>query len=143
MADQHAPGIRWIRIVTAAAAVVVLSFLGMTLIATGYAFMLAFRAHGAPDQSAIAHFASRSSRALMPWLEGALTLAAAVVVARKVSNAHALHGLFTGILAGLFSLMVPLAFGGHLQLYHLVFLLVVSGLGWVGGMLGRRLATSA
>ena len=143
MSEQPAPGFRWLLIVTAAAGVVVLSFLGVTLLATGYAFMLAAQVRGTPDQSAIAHFASRSSRALMPWLEGALTLAAAVVVARKVSNAHALHGLFTGILAGLFSLMVPLAFGGHLQLYHLVFLLIVSGLGWVGGMLGRRLATSA
>ena len=117
---------------------IVLSFLILTVTVAVYAFLLAFQARGAPDQSAISHFAARVSPKLMPWLEVFLTFFAAVVVARRAERARAIHGLFTGILAGLLSLAVPLAFAGRLGSHNFVFFLIVVGLGWLGGLVGQK-----
>ena len=115
-----------------------LSFLIVTVIVAVYAFVLAFQARGAPDQAAIGHFAARVSPKLMPWLEGALTFFAAVMVARRAEKARATHGLFIGVLAGLLSLAVPLAFAGRLGLRNLVLFLIIVVLGWVGGLVGQK-----
>ena len=130
--------IRWLRVLSAALAVIALSFLILTVIVAVYALVLAFQARGAPDQSAISHFAARVSPKLMPWLEGALTFLAAVMVARRAEKARATHGLFIGVLAGLLSLAVPLAFAGRLGLRNWVLVLIIVGLGWVGGFLGQK-----
>ena len=132
-------GIRWLHVLSAALAVIALIFLILTVIVAVYAFVLAFQARGAPDQSAISHFAARVSPKLMPWLEVSLTFLAAVIVSRRAEKASATHGLFIGILAGLLSLAVPLAFAGRLGLRNLVFLLVIVGLGWVGGLVGAEM----
>ena len=131
-------GIRWLRVLSAALAVVALSFLILTVIIALYAFGLAFQARGAPDQTAINHFAARVSPKVMPWLEVVLTFLAAVVVGRRTEKASAIQGLFIGILAGLLSLAVPLAFAGRLGLRNLVLFLITVGLGWVGGFLGQK-----
>ena len=115
-----------------------LSFLILTVIVAVYAFVLAFQTRGAPDQAAISHFAARVSPKLMPWLEGALTFLAAVIVARRAEKARATQGLFIGILAGLLSLAVPLAFAGRLGLRNLVLFLIIVVLGWVGGFVGQK-----
>ena len=130
--------IRWLRVLGAALAVIGLSFLILTIIVAGYAFVLAFQARGAPDQSAISHFAARLSPKLMPWLEMFLTFFAAVVVARRAEKVGAAHGLRIGILAGLLSLAVPLAFAGRLGLRNLVLFLIIVGLGWVGGLVAQK-----
>ena len=130
--------IRWLRVLSAALAVVALSFLILTVIVAVYAFGLAFQARGAPDQTAISHFAARVSPKVMPWLEVVLTFLAAVVVGRRTERASAIHGLFIGILAGLLSLAVPLAFAGRLELRNLVLFLIIVGLGWVGGFVGQK-----
>ena len=130
--------IRWLRVLSAALAVIALSLLSLTVIVAVYAFVLAFQARGAPDQAAISHFAARVSPKLMPWLEGALTFLAAVIVARRAEKARAPHGLFIGILAGLLSLAVPLAFAGRLGLRNLVLFLIIVVLGWVGGLVGQK-----
>ena len=74
-------GIRWIRVLGAALAVIALSFFILMIIITLYAFGLAFQARGAPDQNAINHFAATVSPKLMPWLEMLLTLVVALSVA--------------------------------------------------------------
>ena len=130
--------IRWLRVLSAALAVIVLSFLFLTVIVAGYAFHLAFEARGAPDQSAISHFAAKVSPKLMPWLEGLLTFLAAVRVAHRAEKARATHGLLIGMLAGLLSLAVPLAFAGRLGLRNWVLFLILVGLGWVGGFVGQK-----
>jgi hypothetical protein len=130
--------IRWLRVLSAALAVMALSFLILTVIVAVYAFVLAFQARGAPDPSAISHFAAKVSPKLMPWLEGALTFLAAVIVARRAEKASVTHGLFIGILAGMLSLAVPLAFAGRLGLRNLVLFLIIVGLGWVGGLVGQK-----
>jgi hypothetical protein len=130
--------IRWLRVLSAALAVVALSFLILTVIVAADAFVLAFQARGAPDQTAINHFASRISPRVMPWLEVVLTFLAAVVVGRRTEKASAIQGLFIGILAGLLSLAVPLAFAGRLGLRNLVLFLIIVGLGWGGGFVGQK-----
>jgi hypothetical protein len=130
--------IRWLRVLSAALAVIALSMLLLTVIVAVYAFVLAFQARGAPDQSAISHFAARVSPKLMPWLEVSLTFFAAVIVARRAEKARATHGLFLGILAGLLSLAVPLAFAGRLGLRNWVLFLIIVGLGWVGGLVAQK-----
>jgi Na+/proline symporter len=130
--------IRWLRVVSAALAVIALSFLILTVIIALYAFGLAFQARGAPDQTAINHFAARLSPKVMPWLEVVLTFLAAVVVSRRTEKAGAIHGLVIGILAGLLSLAVPLALSGRLGFHNLVFFLIVVGLGWLGGTVAQK-----
>jgi hypothetical protein len=130
--------VRWLRILIAAVAVIVVSFLILMVIITGYAFVLAFQVRGAPDQNAINHFAARTSPKLMPWLEMLLTLVVSLIIARRTGTASIVHGLFIGILAGLLSLVVVLAFGGQLGLHNLVFLLTILGLGLLGGFVGQK-----
>jgi hypothetical protein len=78
---------RWLRVLSAALAIVARSFLSLAVIVAGYAFVLALQARGAPDQSAISHFAARISPKLMPWLKVGLTFLAAVMVARSAQQA--------------------------------------------------------
>ena len=105
---------------------------------TVYALVLAFQARGAPDQNAINHFAASVSSKLMPWLEMLLTLVVVLRVARRAQTASIMHGLIIGILVGLLSLAVTLAFGGRLGLRNLLFFLIVVGLGWLGGFVGQK-----
>jgi hypothetical protein len=130
--------VRWLRVLGAAVAVIAVSFLILIVVVTVYAFILAFQARGAPDQNAINHFAAGVSPKLMPWLEMLLTLVVALIVARRAEKASIIHGLFIGILVGLSSLAVTLAFGGRLGLRNLLFFLIVVGLGWLGGFVGQK-----
>ena len=130
--------IRWLRVLSAALAVIAVSFLILIVVVTVYAFILAFQARGAPDQTAINHFAARVSPRVMPWLEVVLTFLAAVVVGRRTEKASAIQGLFIGVLAGLLSLAVPLAFGGRLGFHNLVVFLIIVGLGWLGGTVAQK-----
>ncbi len=130
--------VQWLRILIAAVAVIAVSFLILMVITTGYAFVLAFQVRGAPDQNAINHFAARIGPKLMPWLEIFLTLVVSLIIARRAGTASILQGLFIGILAGLLSLAVTLAFGGRLGLHNLVLYLIVVGMGWLGGIVGKK-----
>ena len=130
--------IRWLRVLSAALAVVALSFLILTVIIALYAFVLAFQARGAPDQNAINHFAARVSPKLMPWFEMLLTLVVALIVARRTEKASIIHGCFVGILAGLLSLAVPLVLNGRLGFHNLVLFLIFVGLGWLGGTVAQK-----
>ncbi|MGA2186404.1 MAG: hypothetical protein ABSH47_25595 [Bryobacteraceae bacterium] len=136
---DHSPSrIPWLRILGAALAVIALSFLILMFMITVYALVLAFQARGAPDQKAINHFAASVSPKLMPWLEMLLTLVVALRVARRAQTARIMHGLSIGVLAGLLSLAMTLAFGGRLGLRNLLFFLIVVGLGWLGGFVGQK-----
>jgi hypothetical protein len=133
-------GIRWRRLLGAALAVIGLSFLILFVPIIVYAFVLAFRARGAPDQVAINHFAATISPLLMPWLEGLLTLLLAFWVVRRTEAARAVDGLVVGVLSGLMSLAVMLAFGGRLAVRGLLVFVILAVLGWLGGLLGRRMS---
>jgi hypothetical protein len=135
--------IRWGRVLGAALAVVVLSLLVLMGLTTAYAFVLAVQARGAPDQAAIQHFAARVSPKLMPWIEAVWTLLVAAWVARRAAGAGIISGLVVGVLAGLLSLTVPLAFGGRLGVRSALFLLIAVALGGLGGVIGKRMGTFA
>lgn len=130
--------IRWLRVLTPALAVVAASFLVLMLLIAGYAFVLAFEVRGAPDQTAINHFAARISPRLLPWLEMLLTFVVSFIVARRAEAGSMVQGICIGALAGLLSLAVTLAFGGRLGLHSLVFLAALVGLAWLGGFVGQR-----
>src|ERR1035438_5979719 len=90
--NYSSSNIRWLRIFGAAVAVIVVSFLILTVMITVYALALAFQARGAPDQNAINHFAAAVSPRLMPWLEMLLTLVMAFIVAdRKSTRLNSSH----------------------------------------------------
>ncbi|MGA7410761.1 MAG: hypothetical protein WBW33_09760 [Bryobacteraceae bacterium] len=131
-------GIRWLRVLGASLAVIALSFLALMIIIAVDAFVLAFRARGAPDQNAINHFAAWVSPRLMPWLEMLLTLVVAYGVAHRAEKAISMHGLLIGILVALLSLTVTLAFGGRLGLHNWLFAIGVTGLGWLGGFVAQK-----
>jgi hypothetical protein len=141
--DGRSLGIRFRRILGAGFAVIALSLLLLFVPVIVYAFVLAFRARGAPDQVAINVFAAMISRALMPWLVRLLTLLLAFWVVRRNGTARAVDGLFVGVLAGVLSLAVTLAFGGRLDVRNLLLFLVVVVLGWLGGLVGRRMSPRA
>ncbi|HEY3412903.1 MAG TPA: hypothetical protein VGM51_07590 [Armatimonadota bacterium] len=131
-------GIRWKHVVSAALSVIAMAFLVLVIIIAGYAFALAFQVRGTPDQIAINHFAARISPRLMPWLVAVFAFMAACFVARKPGVSGVTHGLLIGILAGLLSVAVRLAFGARLGLHSAIFLLIVAALGWLGGVAGHR-----
>jgi 4-amino-4-deoxy-L-arabinose transferase-like glycosyltransferase len=79
----------------------------------------------------------------MPWLEMVLTLLLAFRVARRTEGASIISGLIVGILAGVLSLTVTMAFRGRLGLHDSLFLLIVVALGWLGGLIGQKTATFA
>ncbi len=130
--------IPWRRVLGAALAVIALSFLVPILVTTVYAFSLAFQARGAPDQASINHFAARITPQLMPWLEMLFTLLMAFRIARKTAGAAILSGLTVGVLAGLFSLALTLAFGGHPGGSAVLALLTTTALGCLGGFLATK-----
>jgi hypothetical protein len=130
-------GMRWRRVLGSAAAVIALSFLVLMGIVVVYAFILAFQARGAPDQTAISHFARTISPRLMPWLEALLTFLVGWRIGRRADAAKA-DAVLVGALSGLLSAAVVLAFGGHLGVRHLLIFLALTGLGWSGGLAGHR-----
>jgi hypothetical protein len=141
--EARSSGIQVRRVLIAALAVIVVSFVLLFVPIIVYAFVLAFRARGAPDQAAINHFAAVLSPALMPWLVRLLTLLLAFWVVWRTEAAHAVDGAVVGVLAGLLNLAVMLTFGGRLAARNLVLFLVVVGLGWLGGLVGRKLSPGA
>jgi hypothetical protein len=108
-----------------------------------YAFVLAVRALGAPDQAAINRFAAMVSPALMPWLERVLTPVLAFWVVRRAEAARAVDGLAVGFLAALFGLGVTLAFGGSLAARSVASFVILVGLGWLGGLVGQRMSSGS
>lgn len=130
--------IRWLLDLGAAVTVIALSFLTLTGIVAVYAFSLAFRARGSPDQAAISQFAASVSRWLMPWLQCSFALIAAILVARRTGATAVLNGVLTGTAAGLLGMAVAFAFGGRVSLQGVAWVLATAGLGWLGAIIGRR-----
>jgi hypothetical protein len=139
--DHGSSGIRVRRVLGAGLAAIAGSFLLLFVPIIVYAFGLAFRARGVPDQAAINHFAAMVSPALMPWLEGVLTPVLAFWLVRRTEQARAVDGLGVGLLAGLLGLGVTLAFGGSLAAPSILAFLILVGLGWLGGLVGKKMSS--
>lgn len=138
MVDHGSKGIRVRRVLVAGLAAIAGSFLLLFVPIIGYAFVLAFQARGYPDQAAINHFAAAVSPVWMPWLERILTPVLAFWVVRRNAQARAVDGLAVGLLAGVLGLGVTLAFGGGLAAPGVISFLILLGLGWLGGLVGRK-----
>jgi hypothetical protein len=123
--------------------VIVGSFLLLFVPIIVYAFVLAVRALGAPDQAAINRFAAMVSPALMPWLERVLTPVLAFWVVRRAETARAVDGLAVGLLAAVLGLGVTLAFGGSLAARSVASFVILVGLGWLGGLVGQRMSSGS
>lgn len=141
MVDNGSKGIRVRRVLGAGFAAIGGSFLLLFVPIIVYAFILAFRARGLPDQAAINHFAAAVSPAWMPWLERVLTPVLGFWVVRRNEQARAVDGLAVGILAGLLGLGVTLVFGGSLAAPSIISLLILLGLGWLGGLIGKKMSS--
>jgi hypothetical protein len=128
------------RVLGGAFAVIAVSFLVLFVPIIVYAFVLAVRARGVPDQTAINTFAGMLSPALMPWAERVLTPAVAFRVVHRAAEARPVDGLFVGLGAGLLSVGVTLAFGGVLAVSSAVVIVILAGLGWLGGFVGQKMS---
>jgi hypothetical protein len=130
--------IRSLRIIGSSFAVIALSFLVITIIAFGYAFILAFEARGRPDQAAISHFAATISRWLMPLLEITLTVIVSMLTTKRMEKNIPIHGLFIGVLTGLLSLAITLSFGRQLNFLSILVFLAIVGSGFLGGIICQK-----
>jgi len=141
--DGESWGVRLRRALSTAVAVVALSFLALFVPIIVYAFVLAIQVRGAPDQTAINHFAATISPVMMPWLERLMTPLLAFWIVRRSRVARAADGLLVGVASGLLSFAVVLAFGGRPAARGLLIFLVLAGLGWLGGFVGQLTSTRA
>jgi hypothetical protein len=130
--------VHWLLVAGAAFSIVVLSILVLMAITAAYAVVLALHARGSPNQGAINYFAANLSRGLMPWLQCLFALVVAIPVARRTGAAAGINGAFTGAAAGLLGIGIALAFGGRMNPTMAEYGLATAGLGWLGGVLGRR-----
>jgi hypothetical protein len=125
---------KWRRILLAAVAVPVADLLVITLVVTGYAFKLAFRAQGAPDQVRITQFAEQFGRSSWFVIAALLTLPAAMWAARGAPRAARRHGTTVGVIAG-----IATSFPGlRLSLQTVGELALMVAAGWLGGWLAGR-----
>lgn len=130
--------LRWLRILSAALAVIAFSLVAVMIVTAGYAFLLAYQARGAPDQSAINRFAAEISPVFVPWLECFLALILSFTIGRKTDGCSTTQGFFIGILAGMLGLAVARFFRGHLSPSSVIFSFGVVGAGYIGGWLGEK-----
>jgi hypothetical protein len=141
--EGNSTGTRIRRIAVAGFEAVAFSFLLLFIPILIYAFVLAFQARGIPDQSAINHFAAAISPAAMPWLERVLTALLAFRLVRRAEGAGAADGLAVGVVSGVLGLAVMFAFGGRISAAGWLSFSILVALGWLGGFVARRMATTA
>ena len=129
---------KWGRILVAGIGTCVAVLLVITLVVTGYAFMLAFQVRGAPDQTRIAQFAEYLGRSSWWVLQILLTVPAAAWAVRKIQSSHQLHGVLIGlVVAAVGSLM---AF--TISVRTIAAFALTVGAGWLGGAIAARHAAS-
>ena len=125
--------IKWRRVILTTLMVYVLSFLTTFLIVTGYAFILAFQARGAPDQGMIQSFANQYAPRIGPISLIVFTVLGVMRMARRLEAAVPLHGVILGALASL----VNIVFDG-VSLNSLLTTILTIAAGWLGAQMGPR-----
>ena len=125
---------KWGRIVLAGIAVPVTALLLVTLVTTGYAFTLAFAAHGAPDQARIGQFAAYLGRSYWGILQILLTVPAAAWAIRKVQTSHQLHGVLIGLVVAATGFMMSVT----ISVRTIAVFVLTVGAGWLGGVMAAR-----
>ena len=125
---------KWGRILLAGIGVPVAGLLLVTLLATGYAFKLAFEVQGAPDQTRIGQFAEHVGRSYWPVLQILLTVPAAAWAVRKVQSSHQLHGVLVGVVGAVMGFVM----GFTMSFRTIAAAALTVGAGWFGAALAAR-----
>lgn len=124
--------VKWSRIIISVIGVVLLSYLVTTLIITGYAFVLAFKAWGAPDQFLISQFAGKISIITVYICYLIFLFLATIWANRKLLPENMVHGIIIGILLIIIDIPLTYLFGQHLRLIDLFGYLLILGVGYAG-----------
>jgi hypothetical protein len=119
---------KWGRILLAGLGVPVAGFLLVTLMATGYAFKLAFEVQGAPDQSRIGQFAEYLGRSYWWVLQILLTMPAAAWAVRNVQASHRLHGALVGLVVAVTGFLMAFTISSRM----IAECALTVGAGWLG-----------
>ncbi len=125
---------KWGRILLAGIGVSVAGLLLVTIMATGYAFKLAFAAHGAPDQNRIGQFAEHVGRSYWWVVQILLTVPAAAWAVGKVQGSHQLHGVLVGLVVGVTGFLM----GFTMSFRTIVEFALTVGAGWLGAAMAAR-----
>jgi hypothetical protein len=125
---------RWGRILLAGIGSCAAVLLVITLVATGYAFKLAFEVRGAPDQARIGQFAEHLGRSFWWVLQILLTVPAAAWAVRKVQRSHQLHGVLVGLVAA----ATGFAMAFTLSARTMAEFALTVGAGWLGGAMAAH-----
>ena len=125
---------KWGRILLAGIGVPVTGLLLVTLVATGYAFKLAFAVHGAPDQTRIGQFAENLGRSYWWIVQILLTVPAAAWAVRKVQSSHRLHGVLIGLVVAVTGFVM----GFTMSFRTITEFALTVGAGWLGGVMAAR-----
>ena len=120
---------RWGRILVAGIGTLAAVLLAITLVATGYAFKLAFEVQGPPDQTRIARFAEYLGRSFWWILQILLTVPAAAWAARKAQSRHQQHGVLVGLVVA----VTGFAMGFTMSFWTIAEFALTVGAGWLGG----------
>ena len=125
---------KWGRILAAGIGTCVTVFLVITLVATGYAFKLAFEVRGAPDQARIGQFAAHLGRLSWWVLQILLTVPAAAWAVRKVQRSPQLHGVLVGFVSAGAGFLMALT----VSVRTMAAFALTVGAGWLGGAMAAR-----
>jgi len=125
---------KWGRIFLAGLGVPVAGLLLVMLMATGYAFKLAFEVQGAPDQTRIGQFAEYLGRSYWWVLQILLTVPAAAWAVRKVQGSHQLHGVLIGLVVAVTGFVM----GFTMSFRTIAECALTVGAGWLGAAMAAH-----
>ena len=125
------------RIIIAAVCVKVFSILFVTLVVTIYAFYLAFKAMGAPDQELISQFAAKIGDKLTPFLEVLFTFLGGLWVKKRTYLGKIPPGLILGFLVVFISIIFQFVFKDPFSLMDVVWYILFILAGWLSGFIKR------
>jgi signal transduction histidine kinase len=135
--------IRWWWVLLASIGAFAVSTLIISAIIAVYAVALVIASGGNPDSIQIEWFAEQTGRIGGPISAVVCIFGGALWVSRRVMQHQVLHGVYIGIVAGIFGQIMGWTFSGFIMLFSwpdlLIFLLSV-GAGWLGGIVGRNLS---
>ena len=125
---------KWGRILVAGIGTLAAVLLAITLVATGYAFKLAFEVRGAPDQTRIGQFAEHLGRSSWWVPQILLTVPAAAWAVRKVQSSHQLHGVLIGLVVAVTGIVM----GFTMSFRTIAEFALTVGAGWLGGTMAAH-----
>jgi hypothetical protein len=129
---------KWGRILVAGIGVPVAGLLLVTLMATGYAFKLAFEVRGTPDQARIGQFAEYLGRSYWWVLQILLTVPAAAWAVRKGQRSPLLHGVLIGLVVAVTGFVM----GFTMSVRTVAACALTVGAGWLGAAMAAHHRTT-